>query len=399
MVSCERIASIVETMSALPTRYATDEARWSAVCARDPSADGHFVYAVRSTGVFCRPSASARLPSRANVEFFDTAEAAGAAGYRPSRRAKGDRTSAAQARAEVVAQICRWIEASDALPTLSELASRAKLSPHHFHRVFTAETGLTPKGYAQAARARRLREELRSAGSSVTEAIYEAGFGSSSRFYEASSKVLGMRAREYQTGAAGVVIRFAVGQCSLGAILVAQSERGVCAISLGDDAELLVRELQDVFPRAQLVGGDAAFERLVAEVVGFVEAPAMGLNLPLDVRGTAFQERVWRALREIPVGTTLSYTALAERLGAPKSVRAVARACATNRLAVAIPCHRVVRRDGDLAGYRWGIERKSALLVREKEQARTAAISNRATGHAAESAMRGREKALSRRAR
>jgi len=345
--------------------YATDDARWAAMQARDPAADDHFVYAVRTTGVYCRPSSSARLPKRENVEFFDSAEAAEAAGYRASRRARGDRTSAAAERAALVERACRLIETSDTAPNLDELAERIGMSAFHFHRVFKAETGLTPKAYASAYRARKLREELNASGASVTDAIYEAGFNSNSRFYEASNQLLGMRARDYRAGGTGAVIRFAVGQCSLGAILVAQSQRGICAILLDDDPDKLVRDLQDQFPKAQLIGGDAEFESLIAQVVGFIEAPSLGLNLPLDVQGTAFQQRVWQALREIPPGVTESYTQIAERIGSPRAVRAVAQACGANHIAVAIPCHRVVRRDGDLSGYRWGVDRKRELLRRE----------------------------------
>ncbi len=242
------------------------------------------------------------------------------------------------------------------------------MSPSHFHRVFKAEAGLTPKAYASACRARRLRDALGTPDASVTDALYEAGFNSGSRFYESSDRLLGMRPRDYRAGGAGAVIRFAVGRCSLGEILVAQSQRGICAILLGDDADALVRDLQDRFPNAQLVGGDADFEQLVAQVIGFVEVPSLGLKLPLDVRGTAFQERVWRALCEIPPGRTVTYTELAARIGAPHSARAVAQACGANRIAVAIPCHRVIRQDGDLAGYRWGVERKRALQRREAAQ-------------------------------
>ncbi|GAB3107924.1 bifunctional DNA-binding transcriptional regulator/O6-methylguanine-DNA methyltransferase Ada [Cupriavidus yeoncheonensis] len=347
--------------------YATDALRWQAVQARDAGADAHFVYAVRTTGVYCRPSASARLPKRENVEFFDSAAAAEAAGYRASRRARADRTSAAAGRAALVAEVCRLIEACDTIPSLEALATRAGLSPFHLHRVFKAETGLTPKAYASAYRARRLRTVLATPDTSVTEAIYDAGFNSNSRFYETSDQLLGMRARDYRDGGTGAVIRFAVGQCALGAILVAQSQRGICAILLNDDPDTLVRELQDQFPNAQLIGGDAGFEQLVAQVVGFVEAPSIGLNLPLDVRGTAFQERVWQALREIPPGKTVSYAEIAERIGAPRATRAVAQACGANHIAVAIPCHRVVRRDGDISGYRWGVDRKRELLRREAE--------------------------------
>src|SRR5690606_1774627 len=236
-----------------------------------------------------------------------------------------------------------------------------------FHRVFKATTGLTPKAYAAAHRARRVRSELARAGS-VTEAVYEAGYNSSGRFYAQADAVLGMRPGDYREGGMNNEIRFAVGECSLGSILVAASERGICAILIGDDPDALARELQDMFPNAGLVGGDAGFEQLVARVVGFVEAPGIGLDLPLDVRGTAFQQRVWQALRAIPAGETASYAQVAERIGAPKAVRAVAGACASNRLAVAIPCHRVVRSDGALSGYRWGVERKRALLEREARE-------------------------------
>lgn len=347
--------------------YATDDARWEAVQTRNAAADGHFIYAVRTTGVYCRPSSTARLPKRENVEFFDSAEAAEAAGYRPSRRARGDQTSAASERAALVARACRLIETSETPPPLDDLATEVDMSPFHFHRLFKAETGLTPKAYSSAYRARKLREELSTPNASITNAIYDAGFNSNSRFHETSDQLLGMRARDYRAGGVGAVIRFAVGQCSLGAILVAQSQRGICAILLDDDPDTLVRDLQDQFPKAQLIGCDGEFEQLVAQVVGFIEAPAIGLHLPLDVQGTAFQERVWRALREIPPGTTVSYSEIAERIGSPKAVRAVAQACGANHLAVAIPCHRVVRRNGDIAGYRWGVDRKCELLRREAQ--------------------------------
>ena len=347
--------------------YETDDERWAAVQARDAGADGQFVYAVRTTGVYCQPSSSARLPKRENVEFFDTASAAEAAGYRCSRRAHGDQTSAAAERAALVARACRMIEASETPPQLDDLATDVGMSPFHFHRLFKAETGLTPKAYSSAYRARKLREELSGQAASITDAIYGAGFNSNSRFYEAADDLLGMRAREYRAGGAGAIIRFAVGQCSLGAILVAQSQRGICAILLGDDPDRLVRDLQDQFPKAEIIGCDGEFEQLIAQVVGFIEVPSMGLHLPLDVQGTAFQERVWRALRELPPGTTVSYADIAARIGSPKAVRAVAQACATNHIAVAIPCHRVVRRNGDISGYRWGVDRKRELLRREAQ--------------------------------
>jgi AraC family transcriptional regulator, regulatory protein of adaptative response / methylated-DNA-[protein]-cysteine methyltransferase len=223
---------------------------------------------------------------------------------------------------------------------------------------------VTPRAYASAHRAQRVRDEL-GRSRTVTEAIYGAGFNSNGRFYETSPEILGMTPTDFRAGGQRANIRFAVGQCSLGEILVAATDRGVCAILMGDDAEALVRDLQDRFPRASLIGGDSEFEQLVARVVSFVEAPAVGLDLPLDVRGTAFQQRVWQALRAVPAGQTVSYAQVAERIGAPKAVRAVAQACGANSLAVAIPCHRVVRNDGAISGYRWGVERKRALLERE----------------------------------
>ena len=264
-----------------------------------------------------------------------------------------------------IARACQHIREAEAAPSLAELARGAGLSPSHFHRVFKAVTGLTPRQYARALRAERVRGQL-AAGRGVTESIHAAGFGSTSRFYESAGERLGMEPRHYRAGGRGSRIRFAVAQCSLGSLLVAQSERGICAIALGDDPDLLVRKLQDQFPRAELVGGEHGFEALIAQVVGFVEDPSIALELPLDIRGTVFQERVWQALRQVPAGSTISYIELAARIGSPAAVRAVAGACAANRLAVAVPCHRVVRRDGDLSGYRWGVERKRELLRRER---------------------------------
>lgn len=267
--------------------------------------------------------------------------------------------------ARLVAEACRLIEAADTAPALDALAERAGMSPFHFHRLFKRETGLTPKAYAEAVRARRMQRELGSAAN-VSDAIYEAGFNTHSRFYAKAGERLGMHPRDYRAGGRGAEIRFALGECSLGTVLVARSQRGVCAITLGDDPEFLLQDLQRRFPKAELIGGDAEFERLIAQVVGLIEAPAIGLDLPLDIRGTAFQERVWQALREIPPGTTASYTDIAQRIGMPKAVRAVAQACGANPVAVAIPCHRVVRSDGGISGYRWGVERKKELLRREK---------------------------------
>jgi AraC family transcriptional regulator of adaptative response/methylated-DNA-[protein]-cysteine methyltransferase len=264
----------------------------------------------------------------------------------------------------LVAELCRHIERAGSPPTLGELAAKAGLSRYYVHRVFKAVTGVTPNDYARSHRAQRLRETLAGA-ESVTQAIYDAGYATSSRFYAESAEVLGMTPTAYRAGGVATEIRFAIGQSSLGAILVAQSTRGVCAILLGDDPEVLLRDLQDRFPKAHLIGGDADFEQTVARVVAFIEAPRIGLSLPLDLRGTAFQLRVWQALRDIPVGQTASYSDIAQRIGAPTSVRAVARACAANPVALAVPCHRVLRIDGGISGYRWGVERKRTLLARE----------------------------------
>ena len=358
------------TVSAKAQQAAATQAdpRWAAVVARSAAADGSFWYSVQTTGVYCRPSCAARAPRPENVRFHASCAEAEAAGFRPCQRCKPQQTTALSHHAALVTEACRIIDSAtaDGAPTLNALASRMGLSASHLHRIFKQATGLTPKTYATAQRAQRLRNALDGQPTaSVTDAIYSAGYQSSSRFYEQSAQVLGMTPSRYRAGGAAQTIRFAIGQCSLGAILVAQSDRGICAILLGDDAEVLVRDLQDRFAQANLIGGDATFEALVAQVVAFVEAPGLGLNLPLDVRGTAFQQRVWQALQAIPAGQTASYADVAQRIGSPTAVRAVAQACAANALAVAIPCHRVVKSDGALSGYRWGVERKRALLVRE----------------------------------
>jgi AraC family transcriptional regulator of adaptative response/methylated-DNA-[protein]-cysteine methyltransferase len=266
----------------------------------------------------------------------------------------------------LVAAACRQIESSDELPELGDLAEQAGLSPWHFHRVFKAVTGVTPRGYASARRAEKVREQLRQ-GKSVTETLYASGFNSSGRFYEAADGMLGMTPHAFRDGGSNASIHFAIAQCSLGAVLVACSERGVCAILLGDEPQALLDDLHLRFPKAQLLGADAAFEQVVAKVLSFIETPKSGLDLPLDIRGTAFQQRVWQALGKIEPGTTASYAQVAASIGAPNAVRAVAGACAANALAVAIPCHRVVRTDGGLSGYRWGVERKRTLLDRERQ--------------------------------
>jgi AraC family transcriptional regulator of adaptative response/methylated-DNA-[protein]-cysteine methyltransferase len=349
-----------------------NDPRWAAVAARDAAADGFFYYSVRTTGVYCRPSCAARLALPENVAFHQTREAAEQAGFRPCRRCKPDQPSLGEQRAAKVTAACRIVEKSiaeaGAVPNLDELAASVGLSTYHFHRLFKSVTGVTPKAYAAALRAARVRAQL-TPGSSVTSVIFDAGYNSTGRFYAESNGMLGMTPSRYRAGGTDMQIRFAVGESSLGAILVAQSQHGICAVLIGDDADILTRDLQDRFQNAIFIGGNANFEHLVARVVGFVDASGVGmtagLDLPLDVRGTAFQQRVWQALREIPPGQTVSYAQLAERIGSPKAARAVAGACAANPIAVLIPCHRVVRNDGALSGYRWGVERKRALLAKE----------------------------------
>lgn len=341
-----------------------DEARWNALCVRDATHDGHWVYGVRTTGVYCRPSCGARRPRRENVSFHADAAAAEAAGFRPCKRCRPHGPSRDERHAQAIAAACQLIAQAETPPDLDCLARAAGMSRFHFHRVFKERMGLTPRAYAAAERKARVRAEL-ARGESVTAAIYGAGFNSNGRFYAVSADALGMKPGIFRRGGAGERIRYAVGRCSLGVILVAATARGLCTISLGDDPATLVDELAARFHRAEFVDDDAEFERVVAAVVAFVDEPGRELPLPLDVRGTAFQERVWQVLSRIPAGTTMSYAALASAIGQPRAVRAVARACAANTLAVAIPCHRVVRNDGGLSGYRWGVERKRALLARE----------------------------------
>lgn len=350
---------------AAATRYSDEESRWRAVVRRDAGADGEFYYAVRTTGVYCRPSCAAKLAKRNNVQFFSTREQAEKAGYRPCKRCRPTEASVADRRRDAVTQACRLIEQANEIPNLSDLADASGMSRYHFHRVFKMMTGVTPKAYAASHRTKRVHAKL-AQGATVTEAIYGAGFNSNGRFYASSTEQLGMTPTAYRAGGEGTTIRFAVGECSLGSVLVAASEKGIVAILLGDNPGALARDLQDRFPKANLVGGDAKFDRWVARAVALVEKPALGLDLPLDIRGTAFQVRVWNALRQIPPGSTASYAQIARRIGRPKATRAVAKACAANPIAIAIPCHRVVRTDESLSGYRWGVERKAELLKRER---------------------------------
>jgi AraC family transcriptional regulator, regulatory protein of adaptative response / methylated-DNA-[protein]-cysteine methyltransferase len=347
--------------------FATETARWAAVRRRNADADGHFLYSVKTTGVYCRPSCAARPARRENVAFHITREAAERAGFRPCKRCRPDLPPKAEREAALIAASCRSIETAEEVPSLAALAAEAGVSVFHFHRLFKRIAGVTPKAYAAAQRQQRVQKNL-SNGSGVTEAIYDAGFNSSGRFYESAGKMLGMKPSTYRKGGQGEAVWHAVGRCSLGRVLVAATARGVCAIFLGDDDKLLAKELARRFPKAELCAPKPEFSDWVAKAVRYVDDPTRsgGLGLPLDIQGTAFQCRVWEALREIPAGETTTYGALAKSIGKPRAVRAVGAACGANPIAVAIPCHRALAADGALTGYRWGIARKKSLLAREQ---------------------------------
>ncbi|MDV2987445.1 UNVERIFIED_CONTAM: bifunctional DNA-binding transcriptional regulator/O6-methylguanine-DNA methyltransferase Ada [Methylobacteriaceae bacterium AG10] len=356
---------LAESETVPPAETLLTEVRMrAAVAARDAGFDGRFVYAVRSTGVYCRPGCPSRAARPENLSFHAGPAEAEAAGFRPCRRCRPDAAAPSERQAETITRACRLIEAAEAPPSLDALARAAGLSPFHFHRMFKAVTGVTPRAYAQAHRAARAADSL-AEGRSVTESVYAAGYGAPSRFYADGAERLGMSPSAYRRGGAGERLSFATGPCALGLVLVAATERGLCAILLGDDAEALRRELTARFPRAEIAAAEAGFAATVAAVVRLVEAPGAAFDLPLDIGGTAFQQRVWQALRRIPAGSTATYADIARAIGAPAAVRAVAMACGANALAVAIPCHRVVRSDGALSGYRWGTARKAALLARE----------------------------------
>ena len=352
-------------LDATTSPFHTDDDRLDAVRRRDPAADGAFLYSVRTTGVYCRPSCAARPALSRNIAFHPTRQQAESAGFRPCMRCRPDQPPRAERDAAMVAAACRRIEAAEDAPDLAAMAAAAGVSPYHFHRLFRRIAGVTPKAYADAQRLARVQAEL-AGGALVTAALYRAGFNSSGRFYAAADAMLGMTASRYRAGGSGETIHHAFGEASLGRVLVATAGRGVCAILLGEEEDAMLADLRQRFPRATLAAAPADFAETVADVVAHVERPGLGLALPLDIRGTAFQRRVWDVLRSIPPGETLSYAAVAARLGQPTAVRAVSGACAANVLAVAVPCHRVVASTGALAGYRWGVNRKKALLARER---------------------------------
>ena len=338
---------------------------WAALEKRDARAAGKFFYGVRTTGVYCRPGCTSRLPLRKNTMFFETLAEAEAAGLRPCKRCRPADGSPAERHLAAVQRACALLEKTDTAPSLGELADAAGISRFHFHRVFKQITGATPRDYARTHRLGRLAEKL-DAGEPVTEAIYAAGFGSSSRAYEAAPAGLGMTPGARRRGGTGQTIRFVTVETSLGWALVAATGRGICMTALADDREKLEASLRQRFPAATVIADDAGLKDWADRIVGFITDPDRNLDLPLDIQGTAFQARVWRALQKIPLGKTASYSEIAATLGQPNAVRAVAQACAANKLALLVPCHRVIRSDGELGGYHWGLERKRALLTRER---------------------------------
>ncbi len=348
------------------TAFNDDESRWQAVQARTPEADGAFVFAVKTTGIYCRPTCRSRRALRLNVAFYPSPTAAEAAGFRPCKRCQPQLDDPLARQKKQVEQACRILDSSESALSLQELAQQVAISPWYFHRLFKQTTGLTPKAWHQARRAEKMRQALQQ-GESVTGALYQAGYASASSFYHQADNTLGMTARQYRHQGEQAAIEFVVGRCSLGEFLVAGSERGICAIAFGDSPQDLIASLEQQFPRAAIAPGSAAFADNVAGVVSYLDHQQGRFPLPLDLQGTAFQIQVWRALQTIPAGETASYQHIATAIGKPDAVRAVAGACAANKLAVVIPCHRVIRRDGALSGYRWGVERKRALLQREAE--------------------------------
>ena len=344
--------------------FETDEARWTALEKRDREADGFFYYGVTSTSIVCRPGCSSRLPLRSNVVFFNTCQDALNQGFRPCKRCKPEKNNVAAARADLVIQACRHIEQAENPPTLMDLAERAGLSSSHFHRLFKKIVGVTPKQYTITHQVERFRNNILS-GHSVTEAIYQSGFSSSSRAYEKSNSRLGMKPGDLKKGGAAIAIKYGISRCFLGWVIVAASNRGICCIEFGDSPDEVIQLMHQRFPKARLINADEGFNSLINEIVGFIKQPNKDFQIPLDIQGTVFQQKVWAILREIKPGRTKSYSDIAKQLGNPQAVRAVARACAANKLAVVIPCHRVIAKDGRISGYRWGVDRKKLLLENE----------------------------------
>ena len=349
------------------TQFKTDPQRWKAVVDNNTSADSVFYYAVKTTGVYCRPSCTSRLPNRANIEYFVTCADAETAGYRACKRCNPTANSKDQVNYEKIIRACRIIEEGETRLTLDELAARVQLSPYHFHRLFKKIVGVTPKQYASKHQSEKFQKSLKTS-LSITDAIYSAGFGSSGSAYDKAQDQIAMKPGDYRRGGAGITINYGLAHCYLGWVIVAATGRGICAIEFGDDPDLLPDQVQARFPNSELKKADAGFDRLIKDVVAFMKAPEGTFQLPLDIQGTAFQQQVWNILRQIKPGTTMSYSDVASRIGKPKAVRAVATACASNKIAVIIPCHRVIAKDGAVSGYRWGTERKKMLLAVEKDK-------------------------------
>jgi AraC family transcriptional regulator, regulatory protein of adaptative response / methylated-DNA-[protein]-cysteine methyltransferase len=335
--------------------------KWQQVLARDARQDGRFVFAVRTTGVFCRPSCPSRRPRRDSVEFFAGPRDAERAGYRACLRCKPTQISE---QAQSVLRVRQVLDNAEGIVTLAQLSKRVGLSPFHLQRLFKRATGLSPREYQSARRMQHVKAGLRK-GEDVTTALYDAGFSSPSRLYENTNQQLGMTPGTYRRGGAGATVTFAITTTPLGRMLVAATERGLCTVRFGDSATELERDLREEFHAAELQRDEGAMSRYVEPLVASIRGENTIIDLPLDVRATAFQQKVWETLRQIPRGETRSYTEVAREIGDPRAVRAVARACASNPVALAVPCHRVVRSDGDLAGYRWGVERKKKLLESE----------------------------------
>lgn len=347
-------------------QFHTKKDRWAAVCENNKKADGHFYYAVITTGIYCRPSCTSKLPKKDNVEFFVTSDDAESAGYRACKRCKPNTTSKGQETKQKIIDACRIIEKSESPVTLDELATKVNLSPYHFHRIFKKMVGVTPKQYGSRHQSQRFQENL-IASSSVTDAIYSSGYSSSGGAYDQKRDQLGMQPKTFRSGAEGIVITYGVAQCFLGCVIVAATNRGICAIEFGDDAESLRVQLQARFPKADFENADNELRALIKEVIDFIEKPQSSFQLPLDIQGTAFQQKVWEVLRQIKPGQTMSYAEVAQKIGSPKAARAVAIACSANRLAVVVPCHRVIAKNDKLSGYRWGVKRKKRLLDNEKK--------------------------------
>lgn len=348
----------------LPSR---EEIYWQSVQERDARFNGIFVYGVRSTGIYCKPSCPSRRPKKENTKFFFNCESAEANRFRACLRCKPQSVSDLDEQVEMVLKICRALEVrADEMLSLDDLGAEIGVSPHHLQRTFKSITGITPRQYAEKLRLKNFKSSLKN-GDDVTTALYEAGFGSSSRLYEKSSSQLGMTPATYRRGGKGMNISYAITDCYLGRLLVAATERGICAVSFGQDDEELASRLSAEYPAAVVLLDEELLIEWIRAVLDYLNNSQPDARLPLDLQATAFQVRVWEELRRIPYGETRSYSEIAKAIGQPTATRAVARACATNPVAVVTPCHRVIRENGDLGGYRWGLERKQKLLKRERE--------------------------------